>query len=122
MNDERDKTEQHITRIALGLFLKQGIKRTSVDDIAHAAGLTRVTLYRYFPRREQLVQAAFQHVFTPLQQARDWVERDPKADIDPVLDTIAQELAQLPRGDLSSCLAELRRVYPSVYGVLFEAR
>ncbi len=115
MTDGRDKTEQRITTTALELFLTLGIKKTSVDDIAHAAGLTRVTLYRYFPQREQLIHAAFQRVLAPIQHAREWVERTPDVDIDAALESIALELAALPRGNLSLCLAELRRVQPSIH-------
>lgn len=122
MSEIKDQTEQRITRAALALFLKQGIKRTSVDEIAHAAGLTRVTIYRYFPRREQIVLAAFNHVIEPLQRARDWVEVDPEADIDAVLDSVGKELAHLPHGDLSSCMLEFRRVHPSAYETFSQAR
>lgn len=122
MKDERTRTEQHISRTALALFLKQGIKRTSVNEIAHAAGLTRVTVYRYFPRREQLVLAAFDHVIAPLQRVEAWIEADPDADIDTVLDSIGEDLAHLPRGDLSACMVEFQRVHPAVYEVFTQAR
>lgn len=122
MNTEHDNTEQHISRTALALFLKQGIKRTSVDEIAHASGLTRVTVYRYFPQREQLVLAAFNHVNAPLQRVEDWIATHPKTDIDTVMDSIGEELAHLPHGDLSACMVEFQRVHPSVYEIFTQTR
>jgi len=122
MNTEYDTTEQHILNAALGLFLKQGIKRTSVDDIAHAAGLTRVTVYRYFPRREQLVAAAFRAFLAPLERARAWAESTPDADIDAVLDSVVHGLAPLPPGDLTSCLDELRRIHPAIHAEFSQTR
>jgi AcrR family transcriptional regulator len=118
---ERGQTDP-ITQAALKLFLEQGIKKTTVDEIAHAIGLTRVTIYRRFPQKEQIVQTVFRLLVTPFQKARDWVERDPGVGIEPVLDSIADELAQLPHGDLPSCLDELRRAYPSIHKEFSQAR
>lgn len=120
--NQREKTEQRIVRAVLQLFLEGGIKRTSVDEIAHAAGVTRATIYRYFPQREQLVQAAFRRLLAPFQAARAWVETDPGVPVEPVLDSIANELAYLPHGDLPSCLDELKRGYPSIYEEFTHAR
>ena len=120
--NERDKTEQRMIEVALGLFLEQGIKSTSVEEIAHAAGLTRVTIYRYFPQREQIVQAAFRRLVAPFKKVQDWVEADPDVDIESALDSIAHELADLPHGDLPSRLEELQRVYPAIYQEFSRAR
>lgn len=122
MNNEYDPTEKHILDAALGLFLKQGIKRTSVDDIAHAAGLTRVTIYRHFPSREQLIEAAFRELLAPLRRAAAWVERTPDADIDAVLDSVVEGLAYLPPGDLTACLDELRRAQPAAHEAFSQVR
>ncbi len=39
------------------LFLKRGIDNTRMVDIAAAAGITKVTLYRYFPDRDEIALA-----------------------------------------------------------------
>jgi AcrR family transcriptional regulator len=36
------------------LFLRNGLENTSMVDIAHAAGINKVTLYRYFPDRDPI--------------------------------------------------------------------
>ncbi len=119
---EHDTTQERISQAALTLFLKQGIKRTSVDEIAHAAGLTRVTVYRYFSRREELVLAAFSHIIAPLQCVSKLIDIEPQADIDMVMDSIGEELTHLPHGDLSACLMEFQRVHPAVYEIFIQAR
>lgn len=48
----------HQNRIALGaekLFSKKGIRNTSMDDIAKAAGYSKATLYVYFKDKEEIV-------------------------------------------------------------------
>ena len=47
---------RHRVRItAIELMLRRGFARTSVDDVAHAAGISRRSFYRYFGTREELV-------------------------------------------------------------------
>lgn len=43
-----------VTRTAQQLFLAQGFSATSMDAIAKAAGVSKATLYAYFPSKEAL--------------------------------------------------------------------
>ena len=43
-----------VTRAAWDLFLDQGFSATSMDAIAKAAGVSKATLYAYFPSKEAL--------------------------------------------------------------------
>ncbi|RQO60560.1 TetR family transcriptional regulator [Paucibacter sp. KBW04] len=43
---------------AMALFYRQGFHATGVDQLSQEAQLTKKTLYRYFPTKEALVQAA----------------------------------------------------------------
>ncbi len=52
-----DPTAERILDSALDQFIAFGLRRTSVDDIAKRAGLTRVTVYRHFQNRDVLVAA-----------------------------------------------------------------
>jgi len=46
-----------IVRAAIGVFLRYGYARTTMGDIAQAAGLTRPTLYLTFPDKERIFTA-----------------------------------------------------------------
>jgi AcrR family transcriptional regulator len=46
-----------IVRAAIGVFLRYGYARTTMRDIAQAAGLTRPTLYLTFPDKERIFTA-----------------------------------------------------------------
>jgi AcrR family transcriptional regulator len=35
-----------------------GIRRFTIDDVARRAGISRVTIYRHFPKRDRLIEAA----------------------------------------------------------------
>lgn len=38
-----------------------GLRRFTVDDVARRAGVSRVTIYRYFPKKDRLVEAVLLH-------------------------------------------------------------
>src|SRR3954470_9308752 len=44
-----------IAETAFALFLARGFERTTVDEIAEAAGLSRRSFFRYFPSKEDAV-------------------------------------------------------------------
>jgi len=39
---------------AKDLFAKYGIKKTTMDDVAEASGITKGTIYNYFKSKEEL--------------------------------------------------------------------
>jgi AcrR family transcriptional regulator len=48
--DDRSSTRVRIVDGALECLARQGVAKSTVDDIARAAGLSRATVYRTFPR------------------------------------------------------------------------
>jgi AcrR family transcriptional regulator len=56
---------------AIGVFLRYGFKKTSMDDVAGAAGFSRQALYLNFKTKEQLFEAALEHLVSrSLAEAR----------------------------------------------------
>lgn len=49
-------TKQSIQVHALRLFAEKGYDATTVDEIAAAAGVSHMTFFRYFPRKEAVVE------------------------------------------------------------------
>ena len=50
---------EEVQRQAMRLFLEQGFDRTSMTDVAAAAGIGRTTLFRYFRSKGDIVLAPF---------------------------------------------------------------
>ncbi len=46
---------------ATAAFLRYGFKKTSMDDVARAAGVSRQGLYLYFDTKDLLFREALQH-------------------------------------------------------------
>lgn len=63
MNDKRKQSlvafhKETIIKEANELFLHNGIAKTTMDDIAHASGYSKSTIYVYFKSKDDI----FQHI------------------------------------------------------------
>jgi AcrR family transcriptional regulator len=52
---KRQRMFRHVSDIAVGLFLEKGFDAVSVAEVAAAAEISKPTLFRYFPAKEDLV-------------------------------------------------------------------
>lgn len=52
---QRVQTQRLIQEHAIRLFIERGYDRTTVGDVAAAAGVSPMTLYRHFPTKQDLV-------------------------------------------------------------------
>lgn len=50
----RSTSFEHLSDVALDLFMARGFDEVSVDDVAAAAGIARRTLFRYYPSKSAL--------------------------------------------------------------------
>ena len=66
---ERDDPNAAILDAAYELFCRQGIQRTTMDDVARRARLSRITVYRRMVSKEALVEAVL------LRDFRQYVDR-----------------------------------------------
>jgi AcrR family transcriptional regulator len=62
-----DSRRRHLLEVALAVFARHGYRKTSMDDVAHAAEVSRQGLYLYFPSKEDLFRETVLHA---LQQAQ----------------------------------------------------
>jgi mycofactocin system transcriptional regulator len=60
-----------LERTAFALFEQRGFDRTSVDDIADAAGIGRRTFFRYYASKNDLVWGDFDH---ELERMKAWFD------------------------------------------------
>jgi AcrR family transcriptional regulator len=59
---DSDEAGERIVEAALACFAELGIRRTSMDDIARAAGVGRTTVFRRFDSKDRLVQTVMLRV------------------------------------------------------------
>ncbi|MDR3657021.1 MAG: mycofactocin system transcriptional regulator [Mycobacterium sp.] len=70
----RSTTPHHITDVAIGLFVARGFADVSVDDVAHAAGISRRTLFRYYASKNAILWGDFDTHLAHLQDLLDSVD------------------------------------------------
>jgi len=75
-------TKDRLIAAGLRLFAEQGFRATTVGEIESAAGLQprRGALYRHFPSKEALLEAAVQRHLDSVRGGRDWILRSPTGD------------------------------------------
>jgi AcrR family transcriptional regulator len=70
------RTRKRILDAAMRLFAERGYHASSNADVAEAAGLTRGAMLYHFPTREDLVEAAIDHIQRRRTEAFETAARD----------------------------------------------
>jgi len=97
----RDRTSRavraEVGAVGMRLFLEQGFERTTVDQIAAAAGLSRTSFFRYFATKEDVVLGSLEELGHRVLEAL--VARPPQEPVWQSLrrafDVVLQEVAAL---------------------------
>jgi AcrR family transcriptional regulator len=63
---KKSDIETKILEVAYQYFIKQGYKNTTMDEIAQELGMSKKTLYKYFPGKLELLAATFDILKTRL--------------------------------------------------------
>lgn len=66
---KKEETKQKIFLAAVKLFNDKGFQRTTVDEIAEAADVSKGTFFNYFPRKESLVEYLAEENLEAVEQA-----------------------------------------------------
>jgi AcrR family transcriptional regulator len=61
---KKAETRQRIADVATAMFVERGFDNVTISEIADAAGVSKVTVFNYFPRKEDIL-------FDRFPQARD---------------------------------------------------
>ena len=56
-----ESRRRQLLEAALAVFARHGYRKTSMDDVAQAAGVSRQGLYLHFPNKEEVFRTAVQH-------------------------------------------------------------
>ena len=57
---KKEETREKIIRVAMKLFMDQGLESTTMEQIAAQVDIAKGTLYNYFEDREALIRALFE--------------------------------------------------------------
>jgi len=108
-----DKTTQWVA-MSIPLFLSQGIRHLSMDDVALHLGISKATLYTYFASREALLQAAVEVKLTQIGAFQRLLASADTPFVDrfySALNYTVQELSSIS----TDFLADLQALYPQLW-------
>lgn len=105
------ETDRAVVETALDLLIEGGVEAVKVETVAKRCGVTRATVYRRYPRREDLVIAAF------LEGQRVHFER-PVAE-NPTLEDLVESIATALADRRSRALLRRMMVVPHDHPALF---
>jgi len=120
MMSKKADIEAKILDTAYKLFLNQGYKNTTMDDIAQALSMSKKTLYKYFPGKMELLAASFEIIKSRLSvKVQTIVENQYisyTAKLKSMLMVVAEDLAHIN----PELLEDLREHAPSIWKELQE--
>lgn len=70
----RSTTRENIADVAIDLFATRGFDDVSVDDVAHAAGIARRTLFRYYASKNAIPWGDFDAHLQELGELLDGID------------------------------------------------
>ncbi|AYM14342.1 MULTISPECIES: TetR/AcrR family transcriptional regulator [Agrobacterium] len=112
-SEQKIAPRDRIVSTACQLFREHGIRGIGVDAIAEAASTNKMTLYRHFGSKDDLVCEALKHSSRTLDKAWEDLEKenpgDPRAQLTAWVKARAQCLSSEPYGcDLANAAVELK--------------
>ena len=103
----KDARPSEITQAALQLFIQRGFAATKLDDVAKLAGVTKGTLYLYFPSKNDLFKAAIRETVLPSIQMAEQVVADSALSATELLRCLVEEWVRLIEESPANGLSKL---------------
>ncbi len=107
----KEARPQEILAAALTTFVEHGYAATRLEDVARRAGVTKGTLYLYFPNKEELFKAVIRDTLVPTLASIGAM-----SGVDPIAALLAtfQRLADTPVGALPKLVLGEAANFPEI--------
>jgi len=102
-----DKTEE--------LLFKIGVKSTTMDDISHEIGISKKTLYDYFPTKEALVRETLQSYFTKIDQIINSINKKNVNAVEKFFTIIENTTSTVSFDEVENRLINIKKYYPEIF-------
>ncbi len=113
--------KDQILNKATELFLNQGFKSITMDDIAQQMAISKKTIYSHYGNKEAIVRASTHHVFTAICTGIDHIcalQKNPIVELYDVKKYVLEHL----KGDRTSPMYQLQKYYPKIHSELLLKR
>jgi AcrR family transcriptional regulator len=112
-------TSSRVAGAALRLLLERGLRGVTGQAVADCAGVSRMTVHRYCPSKQELLHAALGVVANVFEEA---VQTPRGSTVDETIARLGEAIARLPVGDLPTRLAEVRTAHPGIHDQFLATR
>ncbi|MFT5892992.1 MAG: AcrR family transcriptional regulator, partial [Dokdonia sp.] len=106
--------KEKILHTATELFLNQGFKSITMDDIAREMGISKKTIYSHFSNKEAVIEASTAGIFNMICSGIDLITEDKKNPIEELYDIKRFVLEHL-KGERTSPMYQLQKYYPRIH-------
>ena len=109
--------KQQLNQILEGGFdsvVDTGVRAFTVESLAKRLAMSKKTIYKFFPTKENLIRSIMQFVFTQIDGAFNKVmvdEPNPAVQFIKIMETIAKFAGRVPVDKI----AELKSLYPDIW-------
>lgn len=96
------------------MFLKQGFKSVTMDDIANEMAISKKTIYQHFSNKIELIEAATQYLFETISCGVDEIyalDKNPIEEMFIIKDFVLTKL----KDEDSSSIYQLHKFYPQIH-------
>lgn len=115
------KEEKNIIDVAFKLFLRQGVRSTSLHDVAKASGVSTKTLIQVYDTKESLVLAVIKHI---LEEYSKYLQLNPSLSPNATteINNFFRFMENSARILTQSLLREIRKYYAKPWQMLTDFR
>lgn len=119
--EQLDKTKDDIIRERLLLtamqeFMQYGFSRISMDDLAEKMGMSKKTLYKYYPSKEELVKAVLELRKSKVAELMSFIERKvPKHAFGEKIVQVSQKVAAFLSEIHPHVMYDLKKSFPLIF-------
>lgn len=113
----KEARPQEILAAALACFAERGFAATRLDDVAQRAGITKGTLYLYFPNKDELFEAVVRQALVPNLERGEALLDEPDAPAALLLERLMRswaDLAQSPTGAIPKIIISEAGNFPKL--------
>jgi AcrR family transcriptional regulator len=115
-----ESRRRRVLEAALGVFTRFGYRKTSMDEVARAAHISRQGLYLHFASKEDLFRATVQHTLESSLHAVSRTLRDTSLPLEPKLVRAFDEWVGKYVGMMGGDAADLAEAASALIGPVFE--
>ncbi len=109
-----DKKKQILEKTKVLIF-KMGVKSTTMDDISQEVGISKKTLYGYFPNKEVLVRETLRFYLTEVEQVVSEINKRNLNAIEKWFTILEDSILTYQFDEIKNTSIQIKKYYPEIF-------